>query len=135
MATVSVVVNDSTSTTTTAAAPGATASAPWTPHSNRTPNPVWFDHAGLAADGLPGPVTWCARNADDDAHVARSDRRSSGPRRCAPLESAPLESLPYGTPVGHRLVVVLEIVERRIVVVQIDDLPAPVGIRPSPTRP
>ena len=97
------------------------------------PNPDWFDHVGTAAGGLPGPVT---ANAHYDARLAGpSDRRNSGPRRCAPLESAPQESLPYGTPVGHRLVVVLEIVERRIVVVKVDDLPPSIGIRTNPTRP
>ena len=130
MATVSVVVNDSTSTTTTAAAPDATASAPCTPHSNRTPNPVWFDHVGPGDGGLPGPVTGRTHNAGSDAQLhGRSDLGNSGPRRCAPLESAPLESLTYGTPVGHGFVVPLEIVERRIVVVQVDNFPASVDIR------
>jgi hypothetical protein len=40
-ATVSVVVNDSTSTTATNAAPAPTASAPSGPQSNRTAYPVW----------------------------------------------------------------------------------------------
>jgi hypothetical protein len=95
------------------------------------PNPDWLDHVGVGAGGLPGPVT-------GGAHTLEPDRKIGGPRRCAEFalqESAPLESLPDCAPVGHRLVVLLEIIEGRIVVVQIDDLPASVGIRTNPTRP
>ena len=94
---------------------------------------------------MPGPVTGRTHNAGSDAQLhCRSDLGNSGSRRCAPLESAPLESAPlesaplesaplesltYGTPEGHGFVVPLEIVERRIVVVQVDNFPASVGIR------